>query len=258
MLVLCVLLHEVTMLIYAADLKGLVVRATDGELGTVEEFYFDDETWRIRYLIVETGTWLSGRKVLISPISILRADWAEKRLEVSLTKQQVEASPEVDTQKPVSRQQESDYLGYYGYPIYWSSLTTYPTDVNPLPNTPIDAPGDTHLRSSEAVEGYYIEATDGEIGHLDGFVVDDATWDIRFIEVSTRNWWPGKRVLVSPEWVQRVSWTASRVYVDLPRETIQGAPEFKQSEPISRQYEEQLYEFYGRQPYWKNKSVGQS
>ena len=75
----------------------------------------------------------------------------------------------------------------------------------------------------KAVTGYHIEATDGEIGHVDGFVVDDEAWAIRYIEVATRNWWPGKKVLVSPAWIERVSWPDSKVYAGLSREAIKSA-----------------------------------
>ena len=107
------------MLTNVTFLKGLVIQATDGELGTVDQFYFDDETWAIRYLTVDTGGWLGGRQVLISPISVVHADWPAKRLDVALTKKQVENSPDIDTHQPVSRQHEAEYNGYYGYPYYW-------------------------------------------------------------------------------------------------------------------------------------------
>ena len=107
------------MLTNVTFLKGLVIQATDGELGTVDQFYFDDETWAIRYLTVETGGWLGGRQVLISPFSILHTDWPAKRLDVALTKKQVENSPDINTHQPVSRQHEAEYNRYYGYPYYW-------------------------------------------------------------------------------------------------------------------------------------------
>ena len=107
------------MLTNAKHLKGFVIRATDGEIGTVDQFYFDDETWAIRYLIVETGGWLAGRRILISPFSVVDADWRVGRLDVALTKKQVEGSPNIDTHRPVSRQHEAAYLGYFGYPNYW-------------------------------------------------------------------------------------------------------------------------------------------
>src|ERR1039458_279431 len=197
------------MLTNATHLKGLAIRATDGELGTVEQFYFDDETWAIRYLIVETGGWLGGRRVLISPFSVIQTDWEARQLDVALTKQQVENSPEIDMHQPVSRQHEAAYLGYYGYPCYWGGPylwgpAFYPAGLKSPTNAFAEATAararqestDSHLRSSEAVTGYNIEAADGEIGHVDGFVVDDEAWAIRYIEVATRNWWPGKKVLV--------------------------------------------------------------
>jgi hypothetical protein len=198
------------MLRNTTQLKGFAVRATDGELGTVDQLYFDDETWAIRYLTVETS-WLGGRRVLISPISVIQADWQAKRLDVALTKTQVENSPNIDTDKPVSRQHEIAYSGYYGYPYYWGGPflwgpATYPGGVMTAPRDPIaeriqKESTDSHLRSTKAVTGYHIEAADGEIGHVDGFIVDDEAWAIRYIEVATKNWWPGKKVLVSPAWI---------------------------------------------------------
>ncbi len=251
------------MLSNASRLKGLVVRATDGELGTVDGLYFDDETWAIRYLTVESGGWLGGRPVLISPISIVHADWQAKRLDVALTKKQVEKSPDIDTHEPVSRQHEAAYLDYYGYSYYWGGPyvwgpSFYPADlaIPTLASTQSMADriqkesADSHLRSTEAVAGYRLEASDGEIGHVDGFLVDDDAWAIRYLEVATRNWWPGKKVLVSPEWIVRVSWTDSRVYTGLSRETIQSAPEYDESLPVDREYENRLHSHYGRPPYW--------
>src|SRR3984957_14714541 len=209
------------MLRNAKDLHGLKVQAKDGEIGTVDQFYFDDESWAIRYFVVDTGS----RRVLISPIAVVQRDWEAKRLDLALTKTQVENSPDIDTRQPVSRQHEAAYLGYFGYPYYWggpymwgpafypSALAT-PTTVSmqAIPDNIKKGWTDSHLRSSEAVTGYRIEAVDGEIGHVDGFVVDDEAWAIRYIEVATRNWWPGKKVLVSPAWVDSVSWEDSTVY----------------------------------------------
>ena len=251
------------MLTKTIHLKGFAIRATDGELGTVDQFYFDDETWAIRYLTVETGGWLDGRQVLISPISVVQTDWQAKRLDVALTKKQVENSPDIDTHRPVSRQQEAAYLGYYGYPYYWGGPSLWGPAFNPAglvisPTASKEAlvdrirteSTDSHLRSTEAVTGYHIEAADGEIGHVDGFVVDDEVWALRYIEVATRNWWPGKKVLVSPRWIERVSWYESKVYVGLSREAIKNGPEYIESMPITREYEGRLHSHYGRPPYW--------
>jgi len=259
------------MFMNAAHLKVLVIQATDGEIGTVNLFYFDDEAWAIRYLTVDTGGWLGGRNVLISPISIVQTNWHTKRLDVALTKKQVENSPNIDTHKPVSRQHEAAYLGYYGYSYYWVGPNMwgpvlYPSGL-PIPSTEFEEAMaarvrreslDSHLRSSEAVTGYHIEATDGEIGHVAGFVMDDETWAVRYIEVATRNWWPGTKVLVSPAWIQRVSWTDSKVYVDLSREAIKSSPEFVESAPITREYEDRLYLHYGQPPYWLQETKHES
>ena len=175
------------MLTNATHLKGLVIRATDGEIGTVDQLYFDDETWAIRYLTVETGGWLGGREVLISPVSVIATDWQAKRLDVELTMKQVENSPNIDTRRPVSRQDEAAYLGYYGYPYYWGF---YPMGLaDPVANFDNEVLAekirrestDSHLRSTEAVTGYSIDAADGEIGHVEGFIVDDESWAIRYM-----------------------------------------------------------------------------
>jgi hypothetical protein len=250
-----------------AQLKGFTIRAADGDLGTVDDFYFDDETWTIRYLTVETGGWMGGRPVLISPISIIYGDWQSKRLDVALTKKQVENSPNIDTHKPVSRQHEVAYFGYFGYPYYWGGPYA-PGAYLMGTAAPINAPmerlaasgesADTHLRSTQGVSGYYIEATDGEIGHVKGFVVDDETWAIRYMEVATKNWWPGKKVLVAPAWIQRVSWAQSKVFVQLTRESIQSGPEYIESKQITREYENLLYAHYGLPPYWSRANEHES
>jgi hypothetical protein len=243
--------------------KDFTIRAVDGEIGTVADIYFDDETWAIRYLVVDTGGWLGGRQVLISPISVVQTDWAAKQLDVALTKRQVENSPAIDTHQPVSRQYEAAFLGYYGYPYYWGGPYLWgpafypagladPTSASAgaIANRVRRESPDSHLRSTDAVTGYDIEAADGEIGHVDGFVVDDEAWAIRYMEVATRNWWPGKKVLVSPSWIERVSWEESKVYVGLSREAIQDGPEYVESRPVTREYENLLYFHYGRPPYW--------
>jgi hypothetical protein len=258
------------MLMNTKHLKDFVIRATDGELGTVEDCYFDDETWAIRYLVVNTGSWLNGREVLISPISVVATDWQAKRLDVSLTKERVEKSPDIHRHKPVSRQHEAEFSGYYGYPYYWGGpnmwgAAYYPGAVCTVPSpneTRADRfqreSADSHLRSVNAVNGYYIAAADGEVGHVDGFVLDDEAWAIRYMEVATRNWLPGKKVLVSPAWIERVSWVDSKVYVGVTVDAIKTAPYYVVSRPIARDYEEQLHSHYGRPPYWLREAAYQA
>lgn len=248
------------------DLNGQAIHASDGELGTVDQFLFDDESWTIRYLVVETGK-LMGRTVLISPISIDR-ERKKDGLNLSLTKEQIRNSPDINTDKPVSRQHELQYFNYYGYPYYWGGpglwgATSYPI-AHPAMARGIGYPdrtssyagtaaaartqstreeGDPHLRSTGEVIGYYIEASDGDIGHVEDFLIDDDDWAIRYIVVDTVNWWPGKKVVVAPQWIKDVSWADSRVYVDLSRERIKNAPEYDPNR-MDREYEEKLYEYY--------------
>jgi hypothetical protein len=251
------------MLTNATFLKGLAIQATDGTIGKVDDLYFDDENWAIRYLTVDTGHWLEGRQVLISPHSVTYVDWDARRLDVSITKGQVEKSPDVDTHQPISRQHESEYFGYYGYPYYWGGPYLwgpdyYPSGMIPGPNSLSKANpqaikgADSHLRSSKAITGYHVEASDGEIGHLDGFIVDDKDWAIRYIEIATRDWLPGKKVLLSPEWIDRVSWADTNVYVGLSKQAIKSAPEYIVSRPLTRELETELHDHYGRPPYWSH------
>jgi hypothetical protein len=249
------------MLRSVTHLQGFTLRAMDGEIGKLDQFYFDDKTWAIRYLVVNTGSWLAGRLVLISPIAVGRPDWQSKQLEVVLTKKQVEASPDIDTHRPVSRQHEAEYLAYYGYPFYWegpylwgsmtdrAALAMQRSVVAEASATRAETESvDSHLRSTKVVTGYHIEATDGEIGHVEDFIVDTYTWAIKYIEANTRNWLPGKKVLLSPHWIERVSWTDSKIYVDLSRETIKNGPEYV--EPVTREHENTAYWLQGtEQPY---------
>ena len=183
-----------------------------------------------------------------------------------MTKERVKNSPDIATDRPVSRQHETAYFDYYGYPYYWTGPylwgpVAYPAyPLAPAGGSPSSvqrevAAGthqqeDVHLRSTQEVTNYYIEANDGDIGHVDDFIIDDENWTIRYVVVDTRNWWPGKKVLVSPEWIRSVSWTDSRVYVDLSRDTIKNGPEYDPSLPVSRDYESRLYKHYGRSEYW--------
>lgn len=253
-----------------SHLVGGTVRAKDGDLGRVEEFYFDDHKWIIRYMVVDTRRWLQGRQVLISTAASKRPIWKSRVFPVNLTKKQVRSSPSIDTDKPVSRQHEAELHDYYNWPVYWGAgLEPYagvgypvPTHFLPLATrerkTPFEKPADPNLRSTRQVTGYYIQATDGEIGHVQDFIVDDETWAIRYVVVNTQNWLPGKKVLVFPAWISRVSWDKSKVLVDLSRESVKNSPAFDPSKPVSRGYEERLFDYYGRSKYWEEDTGKQS
>jgi uncharacterized protein YrrD len=256
------------MLRSADKLKGMALVAADGAIGEVEDFHFDDERWAVRYLVVNTGSWLAGRKVLISPISVKQVDVGGNQVATALTKRQVEDSPGLDAHRPVSRRQEAQLLGYYGYPYYWGSPFLWGAAAHPAALAVPTSPGgevaassatrareeeseDSRLRSMKEVSGYYIQAADGDLGHVEDFVVDDETWAVRYVVVDTRNWLPARKVLVAPEWVERVSWDERKVFVNLTREAIQNSPEYDPSAFISREYEDALHGHYGRRGYWQ-------
>ncbi len=244
------------MLSKATTLKGYQLRCLDGGIGRVEEFYFDDQHWAIRYLVANTGSWLRGRQILISPQALRGVNGEEQSITIDLTMAQIEDSPSLESDKPVSRQFEEAYHGYYGWPVYWSDSYEYGTDPFIMRNrqhlqspTHGEKAWDPHLRSTRDVMGHHIQASDGEIGHAEDFIIDDENWAIRYLIVDTRNWWPGKRVLVSPQWIERVSWEASKVFVNLSRAAIQGSPEYKEG-LLTRDYEAQLHSHYQREGYW--------
>lgn len=252
------------------DLTDYAIRASDGDIGHVKDFYFDDQSWAIRYLIVDTGSWLSGRKVLISPISIKHPNWAEKVLPVSITKTQVKNSPDVDTEKPVSRQYEMDYLGYFGYPAYWGGTALWGGDgypgmmltgvgyggvdsekrelrdarIHALTRTESDDP---HLRSGKVVIGYRIHATDGEVGHVQSMLVDEESWAIRFLVIDTSNWWLGHQILIATDSIEAVSWSDSTVTVNLSRQTLKDSPVYDSSLPLSGVQEANVYKQHAEQ-----------
>ncbi len=260
-------------------LEGCAIRAADGDVGNVTDFYIDDEAWVIRYLVVETGSWLSSRKVLISPISLGHADWPEKTLSASITREQVKNSPGIDTEKPVSRQHEIEYLGYYAYPVYWGGPglwgnRTHPNMMMPeFVSTPsvvqpqVDSvfpdaarairhhAGDPHLRSCNTIMSYHIHATDGEIGHVQGLLVDDETWAIRYIIVNTSNWWLGHQVLIAPEWIHDVSWSDGMVSLTLTRQKVKDAPPYDSAFRVDRMHEVSVYKHYGTMAYWVKEQV---
>lgn len=255
------------------EIRGYRIHANDGEIGKVDDFYFDDISWTIRFLVVDTGPWLFGRKVLISPLALGQPDWVGRVLPVSLSKEQVENSPDVDLDQPVWRQKQEALHEHYGWDYYWLSLQTGASSgvpgapSAPLPVAPAPPPGegpsetqegssgvgveDPHLRSTDEVLDYRIQALDGEIGHVGDFIADDISWIIRYMVVDTGSWLPGRRVLIAPQWITEVEWAGARVHVVMDKDSIEKSPEYDPSKAINRQYEVQLYDYYGRPVYWE-------
>jgi len=256
-------------------LNGYSIRATDDEIGHVKDVYFDDEQWGLRYLVAETGSWLSKRPVLISPYCVTEIDDEEQCIHVSLTREQVKNSPNIDTHKPISRQLEHDYSRYYGYGNYWGGpylwgVGRYPAYLTPGMGTapsgqPINnrvedqqvasapvKPEDVHLRSCDKVSGYHILGTDDDIGHVKDFMFDDEDWAVRYLLVDTHNWWPGgKKVLLSTDWINSIDWSDSTVQTTLTQAQIKSSPEYDGDAPVNREYETRLFKSYGREGYWE-------
>ena len=250
------------MLIKVKTLKGYKLNGLDGEIGKVKEFYFDDQHWVVRYLVADTGSWLTERSVLISPYALNAVNTEEQNIDIDLTKKQIEESPSLNSDKPVSRQFEETYYGYYGWPIYWGGPYIWgasPYIVRDRKRweefTQDKKTWDPHLRSTHDVSGHIIHAKDGEIGHVDDFIIDDETWTIRYLIIDTKNWLPGKKVLVSPIWIERVSWSESAVFVNLPLEKIRQSPEYTEESLITREYETILYGHYNQKGYWVHEPV---
>jgi len=237
----------------AKSLIGYSIGVTDGEIGKVKEFYFDDKTWTIRYLVVKTGSWLFGRTVLISPEAFLSHDWVKEVLPVNLTMEQVKNSPDVDTEKPVSRQQEIKLYEHYPWTNYWGGnihgagipVSMYQVLLQDEDQTAVTKSDDNpHLRSTANVTGYKIIASDGETGEVEDFIFDDKSWKLDFIVVETGNWFPGKKVLISPKLIKEINWETLSVTLKATIESIKNSPEYDPGLPVSETYATSLYNHY--------------
>lgn len=266
------------------DLRGYGIRATDDVLGRVDDFYFDDARWAVRYLVADTARWLFGRKVLLGTGALGRPDAIAREVPVALTREQVKNSPDISTDQPVDRQREAELHAYYGWVPYWApgdpvlgpgflgapglgapglgvavpaapgslgigedlpgAAPAYGGDADPAPR------GDPHLRSEHELRGYTIAATDDDIGHVSDLLIDDEGWTVRYLVVGTGTWLPGRHVLVAPQWTSAIDWAERRVHVDLTRDQVRHSPDYDPSIMVERTYEDRLYGHYGRPGYW--------
>ena len=248
------------------EMKKFEVVATDGRIGSVDDFYFDDERWAIRYVVVTAGRWPPGRRVLISPLSVSGIEWGDQRLRLSISRDQVKHSPGIDMHQPVSRRHERDYLNYYGYPYYWGHAGLWGAHAVPMLPTPEQIAaqraraaeverqaadqGDTHLRSASEVSGYAIRALDGDLGHVDDILFEDVNWATRYFVVDSSNWWFGKHVLVAPESISGISWPERTVSVNVTRQLLKNAPHHDRAAHVDRQWEAAYYQHLQQPGYW--------
>ena len=249
------------MMFRASGLRGYTIQASDGLIGTVQDVLFDDRSWKIRWLVIDTGTFLPGRKVLIHPEAVGRPVHDQEQLLVSLSKAQIEASPPVETDQPVSMQLERHLNDYYGWDPYWGSMffggNAIASGISPPPlfgaamdpQTPsLEGPrneGDPHLCSVTAVLGYHIEASDGRIGLLEDFQVEDRGWEIRYLVIDTRTWWSGGHVVISPFGVRSFDWRDQSIHLNLRKVQLQESPPWDAALPPDEAYESRLNAHYG-------------
>ncbi|MFP4164308.1 MAG: PRC-barrel domain-containing protein [Chitinispirillaceae bacterium] len=258
----------------AKRLSGMQLHARDGHIGKIDEFLFDDQNWAIRYLVADIGSWLLGRKVLLSPAALVQVE--DHSIKVNYTKDQIRHSPDIDSAQPISRQMEQELHDYYSWPYYWvypghyNSLggaiypgLSYPSGFpQPLMEEPLTARAveqeretekrvrRSHLRSFKEVGGYAVQSTDEEVGHVEDFIVDDRKWVIRYLVANTKAVLPGKKVLLAPQWLLGIDWGETKVYADASGDLIRNGPEYRPGMEIDRDYENRLYDYYGRPKYW--------
>ena len=231
-----------------AELLDYRLLASDGEIDKLKQVFFDDQYWKVRYFVVHTGNWLLGQEVLIVPSVITAVDEDKRHLQVNLTCEQIRNCPPVSSEQPVSRHYEQEYHRYYGWDPYWEGDPLF----GPMPGVPLapadiepEEPENPHLRSSNEVTGYVIHAADSEFGHVEDFLLDDQGWSVRYLEIDTRNWLPGKKVLIAPAWIKQIDWSKSEVEVNMASDVIKTAPAYDATRVISREYEVALYKHYG-------------
>ena len=247
------------------DLDRYTLAATDGPIGRVVNFLLDDKHWTVRYLVVETGSTFDGRKALISPNAFREVDWSTLQFHVSLSAEKIRSSPNVDTDRPVSRELERDFSQYYEYLPYWeysellgsgsnASQIVGALPLRSLENPPQSKP-EGHLRSAKELRGYHVQGTDEALGHVADFIVDDKTWEIKYLVVDTSDWWFGKKVLIAPQWTSQISWENRTIDVCVSRDFVAKSPEWDVNAPVNREYEVRLYDYHGRPAYWATKEA---
>jgi sporulation protein YlmC with PRC-barrel domain len=217
---------------------GYAVFTTDGALGSLQDLYYDDRSFTVRYLIVADVD-EEGSARLVSPIAVERMTDEPQRIYLSLDRERLLGAPDIGRERPVSLQAEMDYHDHFGWPYYWQGAYAgfYPLGPQPIPASPAPVPppasegteASHHLRSANETKGYHVQALDGEIGHIEDFVVDEHSWHIVTVVIDTRNWWSGKKVAMPAEEFTHVDWEAQLVSVAETREQVQQTREFDAS-----------------------------
>jgi stress response protein YsnF len=253
------------MLINLEKIKGNVIKAVDGEIGHISDILFDGHSWDVRYQVVKTGPWLFGKEVLLSPAAFKNPNFQKGLFPVELSQDQVKNSPDISKDMPVSRQYEKELHAYYGWPAYWGGFPAGgaffaqppPAVVSNKEEKP--SPGQTpeklqqqqsNLRSGKEVAGYRIQAVDDKIGHVEDFLIEESSWKIRYLVIDTKNFLPGRKIIISPDWADNIDWLEKTMGVNLTAEKIKESPEYDPNKQVSSEYESQLHEHYDKKIYW--------
>lgn len=240
------------------ELKGFRLHATDGDLGHVHDVLFEDDSWHVRYLVVDTG-WIFGRRVLIGPQALGEPDGSTRTIPVRLTQEQVKQSPSIDTDKPVGRQQEDAIYRYYGWTPYWTAGGAVGLPGDPMldvvggavdPASLGQPEGDPHLRSAREVSGYTVQAGRRDIGRASTLLLDTAVWQVRWLVADVGSAMTSRLVLVAPEWVRGLDWPEARIHVAADADKIANAPAYDPTRSLGREQERAVYEWHGQRPYW--------
>jgi len=242
------------MLQLGSALKGYAIKASDGRIGAINDILFDEETWKVRWLLIDTGGWLTGRKVLLHPSVIGVPDEEQREITVTLTKAQIEAGPNLSVDHPLSRQMQGQLYDFYKWapPLGDRHFGATPNAIASAFSSPpifggddpIPEDGDPHLRSLYSVTGYQVKANDGEIGHIEDFLVDETSWDIRYLLIDTKNWWPSQHVLISPIAVKNIDLSDEEFQISVSRDQVQASPRWPGIELFNLEYAKLLHLYY--------------
>lgn len=251
------------MLLATSTIEGSKIEATDGRIGSVETFLFDEEQWVLRYIVAHHGFWIFGRTVLLSPVSVRGTLDDGTSIRVGLSKDQIRNAPAAELARPISRRKEEQFHRYYQIPVYWGGSGLWGSAMTPMeagtvtyepdPNKePLDAAEEEyHLRSTHELEEYRLDTADGKAGTVAGFIIEDTTWAVRYLRVETERSAGGGSLFISPHWVDSISWIERKITLDIARDRLTEAPTVGVEGEIDREDEERLHQFFGKPRYWK-------
>ncbi|MFP4281454.1 MAG: hypothetical protein ACLFR7_10735 [Opitutales bacterium] len=239
----------------ASYLRKRSLHAQDGEIGRCTDFLFDEESWIVRYFVVDTRKWLPGRKVVVATSSVGNGSLLDEDglIRTRLRREQIKDSPPIAEHAPVSMEVEAELSAYYGWPVYWDAGNPWGNAVTAPPFGPernLDegaqenggAPdtsqqpkdtGQSRLRSAHRLQGYHLEARDGPLGHIEDFVFAPDSWLVELAVLNTRNWLPGRDLAFAPGWITEIDAIANRATVDRDRAVLERCPRIDLDEPLS-------------------------